>query len=519
MKFSQNAFASVIVLLSVSCFISAYAHDGHQSDDMIQPQLGDLGDVEFLTSCDKTAQAATNKGVAILHHMMYAQAEIHFSEAIVTSPNCAILYWGYAMTLFHPLWPDSISDEALKRGRAALDTARQLPATAREKAYLMAVQRFYEPKTSATTRTQQWAKAQEQLYRRYPEDLDAVAFYALSMLTVASKSDLEFTQNRVAGKLLAAILAQSPNHPGAIHYSIHAYDNTVLAGLGVDSARAYDKIAPEVPHALHMPSHIFVRLGLWDDVVQWNLRSAKAALKYPTKDATSLHYVHAMDYLIYGYLQRGNFDEAVRAATQIPSKYPIQNTFPAAYALAAIPARIVLEQGLWQQASDLTVREPEYISWQKFPQVEAMTHFARGIGAARSGQLGAAQKSLEQLDALYAKTQDKGAGWLPFVDAQRLAVKAWIAFEEEALDTALSLMRKAADREDATDKNPVTPGAVIPARELLADMLVLSHRPQQAMVEYQASLALNPNRLYSRLAMARLETRRVSRANSLHPSQ
>ncbi|MGH1370947.1 MAG: hypothetical protein ACRBBW_02845 [Cellvibrionaceae bacterium] len=506
MKLRQNGFATLMILFMTCCFSTAYAHDGHPTEDMIAQQLGNLGKVDFSISCDEVAQAAMNKGVAILHHMMYAQAELHFTQAIGKSPNCAMLYWGYAMTLFHPLWPDTISTEALDRGRKALETAQTLSATVREEDYLQAAHSYFQPQKDGRSRTQQWATAQQRVYRSYPDDLDAAAFYALSMLTVASRRDPEFTENRTAGELLSTILARSPEHPGAIHYSIHAYDNAALANLGVDSARAYDKIAPDVPHALHMPSHIFVRLGLWQDVVQWNLRSAQAALKYPAKGATSLHYVHAMDYLIYGYLQDGKADEALKASAHIASKYPLQNTFPAAYALAAIPARIALEQAHWQRASELELGAPDHISWEKFPQVEAITHFARGVGAARSGQVIQAQQSLEQLDRLYLKTQTKGAGWLPFVDAQRLTVKAWIAFEEQALDTALSLMRQAADLEDSTDKNPVTPGAVLPARELLADMLVLSQDPQQAVIEYQASLALNPNRLYSRLGVERAKT-------------
>ncbi len=504
----QKRCSWFIAIAATSWFMSvADAHDGHQPKDMIQEQLGDLGDVNFPVSCGESAQVSMNTGVAVLHHMMYAQAETLFSKAIEESPGCAMLYWGYAMTLFHPLWPDTISAEALKRGRDALETASELPMTNREKAYLSAAQSYYHEPAAESSRTARWAKAQEQLYRRHPDDIDAIAFYALSKLAVASKSDPSFAENRAAGKLLAGVLARSPNHPGAIHYSIHAYDNAALANLGVDSARAYDKIAPDVPHALHMPSHIFVRLGLWDDVVQWNIRSANAALNYPTKGATSLHYVHALDYMVYGYLQLDKKDDALRALSEIASKPAIQNSFPAAYALAAIPARIALEQRDWKQASELDLKQPEYISWNKFPQVEAITYFARGIGAARGGDLMAAERSAAQLDELYANTQVQGAAWLPFVDAQRMAVKAWIAFENDDLEAALTLMRRAADVEDGTDKNPVTPGAVLPARELLADMLALAQRHQEAIVEYQASLALNPNRLYSRLARERSEAK------------
>lgn len=485
-------------LLASVCglFSMAQAHQGHQPEDMLHEQLGDLGDVGFQISCGKSDQKAMNSGVGLLHHMMYAQAESLFAQAIEQSPDCAMMYWGYAMTLFHPLWPDSISDEAFERGRRALEIAHTLPASTREKSYLNAAQSYYDHPHNTIAGTQQWAKAQQQVYQSYPQDIDALAFYALSELAIASKSDPEFTKNREAGELLATIRKKSPRHPGAIHYSIHAYDNALQANLAVESARAYDGIAPDVPHALHMPSHIFVRLGIWDDVVHWNIRSANAALKYPTKGATSLHYVHALDYLVYGYLQLGQTENALNVLTQIELQAPVQDTFPAAYALAAIPARITLEQKQWQQASELKVEQPSYLSWNRYPQVQAITYFARGIGAARSGNTTQAQKSADMLDHLYEQTKAKGAGWLPFVDAQRVSVKAWIAFANNDSETALTLMRKAADLEDATDKNPVTPGAVLPARELLGDMLMLSQRPTEAYAEYQSSLAINPNRLY-----------------------
>lgn len=487
-----------VVATALCGSISAvHAHQGHQPEDMLYDQLGDLGDVHFSISCDESDQKTMNSGVGLLHHMMYAQAESLFAQAIEQSPDCAMMYWGYSMTLFHPLWPDTISDEAFERGRVALEIAQALPSSAREKSYLNAAQRYYDHPRHASGGTQQWAKAQQQVYRSYPTDIDAVAFYALSQLAIASNTDPEFTKNREAGELLATIREKSPRHPGAIHYSIHAYDNSLLANLAVDSARAYDRIAPDVPHALHMPSHIFVRLGIWDDVVHWNIRSAKAALKYPTKGATSLHYVHALDYLVYGYLQLGQIEKALQVLAQIELQAPVQDTFPAAYALAAIPARIALEQKQWQQAGDLQAEQPSYLSWSKYPQVQAITYFARGIGAARSGNVALAQKSADKLDQLYEQTKVKGASWLPFVDAQRLSVKAWIAFANKDTESALIQMRKAADLEDTTDKNPVTPGAVLPARELLGDMLVLSQRPTDAYTEYQASLAINPNRLYS----------------------
>ena len=491
-----------LAVIAFSLFINVptQAHDGHDDEDIVLNDLGDLGKVDFSISCDEEAQTAINTGVGLLHHMMYAQAELHFGEWMEKTPDCAMLYWGYSMSLFHPLWPDKISDDGLTRGQAALAKTTDLKTTQREKFYLQAASQYYKDwdKQEDKVRIANWVAAQALVYEEYPQDIDAAAFYALSQLVVASKKDLSFSQNKIAGELLGKLREISPTHPGAIHYSIHAYDNPPLAELAVDAARAYDKIAPDVPHALHMPSHIFVRLGMWDDVSSWNTRSAKAALKYPTNGATSMHYVHAIDYLLYGQLQMGEGDKALQSLSKVDTHYPIQDTFPAAYALATMPARIALEQGNWQQASDLKTQTPNHISWQKFPQVEAITYFAKGIGAARSGDVKSAQENVAQLDNLYKAVQKSSPGyWAPLVESQRMAVRAWIEFETGDKDKALVQLRKAADIEDAIDKNPVTPGAVLPTRELLADMLFSTEDYSGALEAYKASLAISPNRLYS----------------------
>ena len=286
------------------------------------------------------------------------------------------------------------------------------------------------------------------IYKDYPSDVDAIAFYGLSQLVVASKNDKSFAANKKAGELLAGIFNSNPLHPGAIHYSIHAYDNPILAQLGAKPARAYDKIAPDVPHALHMPTHIFVRLGEWDDVIRWNGRSAKSALKYPTNGATSFHYVHALDYLVYGELQMGRGELASQAAGDIEQYHPIQNSFPAAYAIATIPARIHLEQKNWQMAGQLDIRKPDYFNWDKFPQVEAITYFSRGIGNARSGKLAAAEKDLATLDSLHASTKTISPNyWAMLVDAQRKSVKAWLHYAQGEKQKALALLTEAANLE------------------------------------------------------------------------
>jgi tetratricopeptide (TPR) repeat protein len=502
MKIISKLFCITVITLTFFSNEVSNAHDGHNEQDMLIKNLGDLGEVDFSISCNKDAQLAMNTGVGLLHHMMYAQAERFFSNWLDKEPDCAMLYWGYSMTLFHPLWPDTIKDEALVRGQTAITKAQLLSSTTREKHYINAATQYYKnwETLADKPRIAKWAKAQAIVYQQNPDDIDAGAFYALSQIVMASKLDPTFSQNKEAGALLKKLRNISPTHPGAIHYSIHAYDNAPLAKLAIEPARAYDKIAPDVPHALHMPSHIFVRLGMWSDVISWNIRSAKAALNYPTKGTTTMHYIHAIDYLIYGYLQQGDASMALKTFEQVAPHHPIQATFPAAYALSAIPARLALEQQNWQQASQLKAQQPDYIAWQNFPQVEAITYYARGLGAARSGDLKSAQENIKVLDSLYEQTKISNPNpkyWAPLVDAQRMVVGAWVSFARGEKQQAQILLRQAADLEDSMDKDPVTPGAVLPARELLADMLFLNGDYSGALEEYKSSLAINPNRLIS----------------------
>ncbi|MEP0175428.1 MAG: hypothetical protein ABJD02_02245 [Paraglaciecola sp.] len=292
----------VLGIFSLSSHHS-FSHEGHDEPDIILPQqLGELGTVAFASSCGTEQQKAINTGVALLHHMMYAQAEKHFAEWVKRSPQCAIMYWGYSMSLFHPLWPDKITEKASARGAEAITKAKTLSSSQREADYIKAAAAYYNKwqNTAESKRISDWANSHKKLAELYPEDIDAVAFYALAQLVMASKKDPSFSQNIQAGKLLAKLLISTPDHPGAIHYTIHAYDNPLLAEKAIDAARAYDKIAPDVPHALHMPSHIFVRLGMWEDAKNWNIRSAKAALKYPSNGQTSMHYVHAIESKRFG---------------------------------------------------------------------------------------------------------------------------------------------------------------------------------------------------------------------------
>ena len=491
-----------LAVFTVSVSSVSLAHDGpHEDEDMILSELGNLGTVSFKVSCDAEAQEGINIGVAIFHHMMYAQAEKHYQELIQSKPDCAMAYWGYAMTLFHPLWPDTISQDALERGQNAVNKARTFTqASEREKMYIKAAAAYYDnwQTTSDKDRVKAWGKVQEMIHKAYPDDIDAAAIYALSKLTTASPSDQSFNQQRRAGEILDRLYKLAPLHPGVIHYTIHAYDNGMLAHKAVQAARDYDQIAPDVPHSLHMPSHIFIRLGMWSDVVSWNIRSAKAALKYPTKGSTTLHYVHALDYMTYANLQISEDIKAAQTIKEIENHHNHQDTFPAAYALAAMPARFALERQDWQLAKDSPIRKPVYISWDNYPHAEAMTYYARGLGAIRSGDLEATKLELKKLDQLYQKTlKTDPSYWAVLLKAQYDTVAAWQTYAKGDVKAALAQLRIAADLEDSMEKNPVTPGAVMPSRELLGDMLVLNQDYENALAAYEKTLAMTPNRLNS----------------------
>ena len=460
-----------------------------------------LGDVKFPTTCGEKAHNTFSSGLALYHHMMYEQAESTFSQATQEDPNCAIAYWGKAMTYFHPLWPGLPSEEQLKKGEEALNNAKNRSGqSSREVAFIEAASSFFTDwKTEDhAERIQRWENAQKRLLKRYPNDIEAGALYGLSHLATAPKSDKSFSHQKEAGAMMEALLKRAPSHPGLFHYIIHAYDNPVLASKAVDVARGYDKLAPEVPHALHMPTHIFVRLGLWPEVIQWNIRSADAALKQPVGDHTSMHYVHALDYLMYAYLQQGQTKQAKEVLARVNKVENYQAMSGSAYGIAAAQARFPLERRQWAEAASLPLRTHTAFPWGRFPEFEAITYFARGLGAAMLGDTKSARSALTSLNILYEmiKEADKKY-WAVLVDSERKTIEAWIAFAEGNFEKASEMMLKSADVEDSVDKHPVTPGAVLPARELLGDMFLLLNQPEEALAAYEASLSISPNRFHS----------------------
>lgn len=465
-----------------------------------------VGMVEFPVSCAADSQAGFNRALALTHHMMYGQARGEFEAITLEDPGCAMASWGVAMTHFHPLWAPP-KEEELKLGEQALERAIELKApTERERAYILAANAFYEnwENVSHQDRITAWRAAQEEVYRAYPEDFDGTAFYALSLLAAAPKDDRTFTEQKKAGRILEDLHARAPEHPAGFHYLIHAYDNPMLAGQAVEIARTYDRIAPDVPHALHMPTHIFVRLGLWADVVHWNTRSAAAALAHPAGGATSLHYAHAMDYLVYGNLQIGEDGKALAALKKIDEIERHQDSFASAYALAAAGGRYSLERSKWEDAANYDLGSFPDFPWGGYPQFESIAWFTRGLGAARSGDLEEAGKALRRIDTLYDKTVAAGQKyWAVIVDSQRQTVDAWRDYAGGDRGQALQKMRRSAELEDSVDKHPVTPGAVLPARELLGDMLLLEEKYTEALEAYEASLKISANRFRSLYGAAR----------------
>ena len=491
-------------LLLVSAL--ALAEPGPHSDH--QHGTEQLGRVTFETTCSPQAQAVFLRGAAWLHSFEYEQAETTCNEAGAADPDCAIAQWGAAMSLYHPLWAPP-SPAELERGRAAIAKAGARPAKSqRERDYVAAIATFYRgsDKLDHKTRALAYNAAMAELHKKYPADREAAIFYALSETAVGTMSkDPSFAHEKNAAAILNAVLKEQPDHPGVAHYLIHSFDYPPLAELAVPAARRYATIAPDSPHAQHMPSHIFTRLGMWDESIASNLKSqaaARALVKKKGFDGASREELHAMDYLAYAYLQTGDEAGAQRVLAELNAMQKVDEPiFSVAYASMAVPARIVLENRRWKEAAALqlpanvlTLSPLENFRW-----AEAHTHFARAVGAARSGDAAAARKEVAALrtieDALVVPpgTYD----WRKQVSIERQVADAWATYAEGRKADALVAMRQAADLDDATEKHPVTPGAILPAREQLGELLLEAGQPNEALAAYEASLKRAPRRLVS----------------------
>jgi tetratricopeptide (TPR) repeat protein len=449
-----------------------------------------LGTVEFRVSCNAEAQASFTRGVALLHSFAYEESAEAFRDAATKDPVCAMAHWGLAMTEYHQLWEPYPGPAELKRGATEIQEARELkPGTTREKDYIEALGIFFDgwEQRDHTARAKAYREAMLGVQERNPKDQEAAIFYALALVATASPEDKTYANQRKAGAILESVFAAHPDHPGAAHYLIHAYDNPVLAPQGVAAARAYSKIAPDMPHALHMPSHIFTRLGLWEDSVSSNLAAAAAA----RKQGDPGEEFHALDYLVYAYLQLGRNSEAEKIRDHFPAAGDANpsSAFKINFAKAAIRARCTVEQQNWAEAENLAA-EPGVE-----PQVAAMSHWAAALGAAHTGNLPAARQHAEQVRRLSVELRERGeAYWAQQVAIQGEEAGAWVAFAENRTRDALRLLRIVADHEDAAEKHPVTPGAIRPARELLGDLLMAMHEPKEALQAYRQVLVLAPGR-------------------------
>jgi tetratricopeptide (TPR) repeat protein len=481
-----------------------------QEPEQHKHEMGEkLGRVNFTVSCNSAAQQQFNRAVALLHSFWYEEAEKAFVEVTKIDPKCGIGYWGIAMSFYHPVWSPPVAAE-LQNGSAAVQKANLIGArTQREKDYIGAIEAFYKDadKMDHRTRALAYEKAMERVYLRYPKDHEAAVFYALALLGTALPTDKTYANQKKAGEILNRVLMSEPEHPGVAHYLIHSFDYPALAPLALAAARSYAKIAPSSPHALHMPSHIFTRLGLWQESIVSNIASADAARNYTAKmhpGAAAFDQLHAMDYLAYAYLQTAQDAKAkaIVDALSPMSKVDV-NAVAAAYAFAAIPARYAIERHRWSDAAGLKVH-PATFPWDSFPYAEAIIYFARSLGASRSGDTARASEDIERLNSIQKSLAGaKENYWAAQVEIQRRAAAAWLAHAEGKQEEALQLMRSAADLEDSTEKHPVTPGPIVPARELLGDLLLELRRPQQALKEFEASLLGSPNRFNGLYGAAR----------------
>ncbi|MBI3780713.1 MAG: hypothetical protein HY278_06620 [candidate division NC10 bacterium] len=449
-----------------------------------------LGQVHFPISCSVEVQKPFERAVALLHSFWYQEAVKAFTAVIEMDPGCAMGYWGIAMSLWYPLW-EPPSEATLKKGWAAVEKAKALGGkTEREGAYITAMETFYKDsdKLDHRTRATAYEKAMEQLSLQYSDDREAAAFYALALNATALPIDKTYANQKKAGEILEKIFAEQPNHPGLAHYIIHSFDYPPLASQALAAARKYGKIAPSVAHANHMPSHIFTRLGLWQESIESNRRAAAAAKEHGEPH----QLLHAMDYIAYAHLQGAQDLEAKCALDDLNTMGSVHAEAKAiAYAIAAIPARYAIERQRWSEATSLQPRPTRYTAF------EGITYFARAIGSARSGNAADARKDVEKLQSLHdALIEAKQSYWADQVEIQRRAAAAWIAHAEGKNEEALKLIRSAADLEDSTEKDPVTPGPIVPARELLGDLLLELHEPAQALSEFEGSLQASPNRFH-----------------------
>jgi len=483
---------AVILLTLVASSSRAQEHQ-HRSGEK-------LGTVHFATSCNAVAQKEVNRAVALLHSFQFSRAIEGFNAVLGLDAACGIAYWGIALSNWSNPFATGMKDKSqLQAGRQSVERGKTIGAkTERERAYLAAVGKLYNDYENAPQRARliAYRDAMAEVAAKYPQDHEAQIFYALALASSEDPADKTYAARLQAGAILEKLFHQEPEHPGLAHYIIHTYDVPVLAGRALVAARRYSEIAPDAPHAMHMPSHTFTRTGFWQESIDSNVAAAAAA----RREGQTAEELHATDYEIYAYLQTGQDEAARRIVNSLPeisSRFDPKAVISGAaspatgyFALAAIPARYALERRDWKQAAQLPLRDTP------FSYTDAMTWFARGLGAARLGQPPLANESAAALQQIRERLAKAGENyWARQVEIQELAVRAWAALAESKKEEALRQMKAAAELEDGTEKSAVTPGPLAPARELLGEMLLELNESAQALEQFEATLKQEPGRL------------------------
>jgi tetratricopeptide (TPR) repeat protein len=482
------------------------------------PEPGDLrgvGKVTFPITCAPDVQSDFARGVALLHSFFYEEARRVFTSVAERDPKCAMAQWGIAMTWWHPIWTPPTPDE-MRAGKAAIEKAMSMNAGSdRERGFISALNTYYNAADSSSAapvgqschgpvgprdRVVAYEKAMRQLRDKYPDDFEVQTFYAFAVLGVgyATPNDTTLSKQLEAAGILEKLCKQNANHPGVVHYLIHSYDYPQFAQRGLTAAQTYDSIAPWVPHALHMPSHIFTRLGMWDESIAANRASAEASRAYAAmrhRDATEAEELHALDYMAYSYLQEAQDAEAkkiVDVAAKVRKTNP-ELEFSAAYALAAIPTRYAFERNDWAAAANLAI--PNVPHWSSFPFMEALIEYGHALGRAHTGDVEGARKAIARMQQLRDATKEPKFDYFKsHLDLQMQAASAWVAAAEGKKNEAIDMLRRAADSEDILGKHPVSPGAFVPIREQLGALLLEMKQPTEAQREFEAALKIYPGR-------------------------
>ncbi|HKP03613.1 MAG TPA: hypothetical protein VJU77_09675 [Chthoniobacterales bacterium] len=514
-------------------FLAAASGSGlAAAENSSAPAPGDLraaGKIEFPISSDAAARAEFERGVALLHSFFYEEARRIFTAAAEKDPKCAMAQWGIAMTWWHPIWTPPTKEE-MAAGTAAIDRADEMirlrqgsGATGREKKFIAALHAYYHaadgPASGAVgqschgpvgsrERALAYEKEMRELAEKNPDDMEAQTFYSLAILAVgyATPSDTTLSKQLEAARILENLRKKNANHPGITHYLIHSYDYPALAERGLSAAQVYASIAPWVPHALHMPSHIFTRLGMWEESVAANRASAEASRAYAKvrqRAATEAEELHAIDYEAYSYLQEGRDDKAkeiVDFAATVRETNP-KMEFTAAYALAAIPARYALERNDWKAAAALAI--PNVPHWSSFPFMEALIEYAHALGRAHTGDLAGAEKAIERMKQLRDATSDPKFDYFKkHLDLQMKTASAWVTCVRGKPEEAVKILRETADAEDLLGKHPVSPGALVPVREQLGGLLLELGQAKEAQREFESELKIYPGRFRGLLGAA-----------------